>query len=433
MRAFTRLWDRICRERYGVEDPKLRRFRYGVQVNSLGPDRAAAREQRAAHRARDARRHAVQERPGPGHAAAGLERGARAAPALGPAVVAAHPAGPRLRVRPARVRRHLRGLGGHRGEDGRAGRGGLGGAGRRGGARRRLRGDRRAQAAAGAQPGRAGAAHRDGRAEGGRRQLLHRDRALAAARRRRDREHPQGRPRVEAEQIADVERWRAGRDDAAVRAALDELRRVADDDGPGGNIMEATIALAHAGGTTGEWAGALREVFGEFRAPDRRQRRGRPARRRAGAGPAAHQGPGRAHGRPAAPAGGQAGARRPLQRGRADRGGGARRRLRGDLPGHPAHAGPDRGGRPRRGRRHRRAVHPVGLAPGAGARRPRPPAAPPAARRRSWSGGIIPPDDAELLLGKGVASVYTPKDYSFDRIMEDLVALAERQRAATPG
>ncbi len=36
MRAFTRLWDRICRERYGVEDPKLRRFRYGVQVNSLG-------------------------------------------------------------------------------------------------------------------------------------------------------------------------------------------------------------------------------------------------------------------------------------------------------------------------------------------------------------------------------------------------------------
>jgi (2R)-ethylmalonyl-CoA mutase len=36
MRAFTRMWDRITRERYGVEDPKLRRFRYGVQVNSLG-------------------------------------------------------------------------------------------------------------------------------------------------------------------------------------------------------------------------------------------------------------------------------------------------------------------------------------------------------------------------------------------------------------
>ena len=48
-------------------------------------------------------------------------------------------------------------------------------------------------------------------------------------------------------------------------------------------------------------------------------------------------------------------------------------------------------------------------------------------------GGIIPPDDAEILLGKGVASVYTPKDFEFGRIMEDLVALAERQRAATPG
>src|SRR6202012_2237354 len=36
VRAFTQLWDRICSERYGVEDPKLRRFRYGVQVNSLG-------------------------------------------------------------------------------------------------------------------------------------------------------------------------------------------------------------------------------------------------------------------------------------------------------------------------------------------------------------------------------------------------------------
>lgn len=36
VRVFTRMWDRICKERYGVEDPKLRRFRYGVQVNSLG-------------------------------------------------------------------------------------------------------------------------------------------------------------------------------------------------------------------------------------------------------------------------------------------------------------------------------------------------------------------------------------------------------------
>ncbi|HXZ62032.1 MAG TPA: cobalamin-dependent protein, partial [Acidimicrobiales bacterium] len=48
-------------------------------------------------------------------------------------------------------------------------------------------------------------------------------------------------------------------------------------------------------------------------------------------------------------------------------------------------------------------------------------------------GGIIPPDDAEILQGKGVAAVYTPKDYVLTQIMEDLVALAERQRGATPG
>ena len=50
-------------------------------------------------------------------------------------------------------------------------------------------------------------------------------------------------------------------------AALDELRRVAETTESGVNIMPATVALARAGGTTGEWAGALREVFGEYRAP----------------------------------------------------------------------------------------------------------------------------------------------------------------------
>ena len=45
-------------------------------------------------------------------------------------------------------------------------------------------------------------------------------------------------------------------------------------------------------------------------------------------------------------------------------------------------------------------------------------------------GGIIPPEDAEILLGKGVAAVYTPKDFAFGTIMEDLVGLVERHRAA---
>ena len=60
MRAFTELWDRVCAERYGVADPKLRRMRYGVQVNSLGPHRGPAGEQHPAHRARGPRGHPVQ-------------------------------------------------------------------------------------------------------------------------------------------------------------------------------------------------------------------------------------------------------------------------------------------------------------------------------------------------------------------------------------
>jgi (2R)-ethylmalonyl-CoA mutase len=71
-------------------------------------------------------------------------------------------------------------------------------------------------------------------------------------------------PGVQDHLIADVQEWRAGRDETAVKAALDELRRVAE---TSENVMPATIALAKAGGTTGEWAGLLREVFGEYRAP----------------------------------------------------------------------------------------------------------------------------------------------------------------------
>ncbi len=71
-------------------------------------------------------------------------------------------------------------------------------------------------------------------------------------------------PAVQDEAVADVVAWRAARDNDAVKRSLDEVRRVAETDE---NIMAATIDLAHAGGTTGEWAGVLREVFGEYRAP----------------------------------------------------------------------------------------------------------------------------------------------------------------------
>jgi (2R)-ethylmalonyl-CoA mutase len=72
-------------------------------------------------------------------------------------------------------------------------------------------------------------------------------------------------PGVEAQAVASLEQWRDARDAAPVEAALDALRAAAADDSV--NIMPATIAAARAGATTGEWAQALRDCFGDYRAP----------------------------------------------------------------------------------------------------------------------------------------------------------------------
>jgi len=69
---------------------------------------------------------------------------------------------------------------------------------------------------------------------------------------------------VELEQIANLNAWRQRRDDKAVSAALVSLKSAAAE---GRNIMEPSIAAAKAGVTTGEWGQVLREVFGEYRAP----------------------------------------------------------------------------------------------------------------------------------------------------------------------
>jgi (2R)-ethylmalonyl-CoA mutase len=74
-------------------------------------------------------------------------------------------------------------------------------------------------------------------------------------------------PAVEAQQIEAIERWRSERDEKAVDSALAELARVADDEQGGENLMIATIAAARAGATTGEWSSTLRTVFGSYRAP----------------------------------------------------------------------------------------------------------------------------------------------------------------------
>ena len=432
MRAFTRLWDRICRERYGVTESKLRRFRYGVQVNSLGlteqqPENNVQRivlETLGVTLSKDARARAMQ------------------LPAWNEALGLPRPWDQQWSLRMQQVLAFESDLL----EYGDIFEGSV------------VVETKTAELAEAAW-----AELTDVEALGGAFEAIDElKRRLVRSQAERVRRIETGEQkvvgvncftesedsallgdgeienilrvdhRVEAEQIADLERWRAERDGAAVRRALDELRRVAADDGPDGNVMEATIALAHAGGTTGEWAGALREVFGEFRAPT-----------------GVSGGVGR-RGDDLAPI---------LARTRAlaERTGGPPRLLvaKPGLDGHSngaeqiAVAARDAGFEViYQGIRLTPAqivaaardedVDIVGLSILSGSHLELVPDVLDRLRAAGSTaavvvGGIIPPDDAELLLGKGVASVYTPKDYSFDRIMEDLVALAERQRAATPG
>jgi len=430
MRAFTQLWDRICRERYNVEDPKLRRFRYGVQVNSLGlteqqPENNVQRivlETLGVTLSKSARARAMQLPAW--NEALGLPRpwdqqwSLRIQQVLafesdlleyddifdGSTVIEAKTS--ELAEAATAELDDVEGLGGAFGAIDEL--------------KRRLV---RSQA------------DRVRRIESGEQKVVGVNSFTETAPSplvgdgeienilRVDH-------RVEAEMIADVARWRVARDGAAVQKALDELRRVAADEGPGGNVMEATIALAHAGGTTGEWAGALREVFGEYRAPT-----------------GVSGGVGR-HGDDFAPV-------RLRTRELAARTGGPPRLLvaKPGLDGHSngaeqiAVAARDAGFEVvYQGIRLTPAqivaaalaedVDIVGLSILSGSHLELVPDVLDRLREAGSSaavvvGGIIPPDDAEVLLGKGVASVYTPKDYSFDRIMEDLVALAERQRAAT--
>jgi hypothetical protein len=116
LRAMGRLWEEIGRQRYGVTEPKYLRLRYGIP----------AREQRPSDRARGTRGDPRPRCPCPRDPAAGVERGARPAATMGPAVEPAHPADPRQRDRSARVPRHLRGLTRDRRARGRAGRAGPG-------------------------------------------------------------------------------------------------------------------------------------------------------------------------------------------------------------------------------------------------------------------------------------------------------------------
>jgi (2R)-ethylmalonyl-CoA mutase len=228
---------------------------------------------------------------------------------------------------------------------------------------------------------------------------------------------------VEAEQIARLEAWRATRDAGAVTSALKELRAAAQE---GRNVMPASIAAAKAGVTTGEWGEALRDAFGEYRAPT-------------GVGRAARN-----------DSGGLDSVRADVER--VSRKLGRRIKFLVGKPGLDGHSN----GAEQIAVRARDAgmevvyegirltpaeivnaaleegVHVVGLSILSGSHVPL--VKDVVARMREAGlddvpvivGGIIPPDDARTLKAAGVAAVYTPKDYELNRIMADIVRIVDR-------
>ncbi len=267
MRAFTAMWDRICRERYGVDDPTQRRFRYGVQVNSLGlteqqPENNVQRivlEMLGVTMSADARARAVQ------------------LPAWNEALGLPRPWDQQWSLRLQQVLAFETDLleypdifaGSHvmeaktqqlideattELEDVLA----MGGAFN---AIEELKSRLVASQAA-----------RLARIESGEQIVVGVNKFTeTAVSPLTDGDSLDAiltvDPKVESEMIADVVAWRAQRDEGAVASALSELERVARSSSSADNIMIPTIALAKAGGTTGEWANTLRNVFGEYRAP----------------------------------------------------------------------------------------------------------------------------------------------------------------------
>jgi ethylmalonyl-CoA mutase len=426
MRAFAELWDRLGRERYGVTDERARRFRYGVQVNSLGlteaqPENNVQRivlEMLGVTLSRDARARSMQlpawnealglPRPWDQQWALRMQQvlafetdlleypdlfegstvvEARTAElvdsasaelddvlALGGAFEAIDELKGRLVRSHAERMRHI--------EDGALTVVGV----------NRFTETEPSPLTAGAGDGTEG-------------HILKVD------------------PALEAEIIAGVQAWRAGRDNDAVKRSLDQLRHAAEGDE---NIMAATIDLAHAGGTTGEWAGTLREVFGEYRAPT---------------GVAAAVGAG----------GGSQGLRALAERVKALPGGPLRLLVaKPGLDGHSngaeqiAVAARDAGLEViYQGIRLTpeqiaavavdEDVDVIGLSILSGSHMQLVPEVVRLVRAGGVdapivAGGIVPEEDRQPLLAAGVAAVYTPKDFELVRIMGELIDLAVAHR-----
>ena len=265
MRAFTELWDEICRDRYGVEDEKLRRFRYGVQVNSLGlteqqPENNVYRiliEMLAVVLSKNARARAVQ------------------LPAWNEALGLPRAWDQQWSLRMQQIMAFETDLL----ENGDI----FDGSEVIAGKVEALKAAARAELEVIEQMGGAVAAVESGYMKG----------ELVKSNAARIKAIEDGREtvvgvnayqttepsplsggdgpsiltvpeHVETEQVERLKAWRKQRDNAAVEAALTELKSAAME---GRNIMEPSIVCAKAGVTTGEWGETLRAVFGQYRAP----------------------------------------------------------------------------------------------------------------------------------------------------------------------
>ncbi len=264
MRAFTDLWDEITRDRYGVDDPKMRRFRYGVQVNSLGltepqPENNVYRvllEMLAVVLSKDARARAVQlpawnealglPRPWDQQWSLRLQQIVAYETDLleyadifnGSTVIDAKVA--ELKASALAELAEIDNLGGAIVAVEQS-------------YMKRQLVESNAKRIAAIENGEQVVVGLNKFIETEESPLTTGDGSIMSVD-----------PQAESDQIERLNAWRSTRDQAAVEKALDGLRTAAIEDR---NVMEPSIACAHAGVTTGEWGQTLRDVYGEYRAP----------------------------------------------------------------------------------------------------------------------------------------------------------------------
>jgi len=262
MRAFVDLWDEICRERYGVEDPKMRRFRYGVQVNSLGlteqqPENNVYRiliEMLAVTLSKKARARAVQ------------------LPAWNEALGLPRPWDQQWSLRMQQILALETDLleypdlfDGNPAVDAKV-------EALKDGARAELA---NLDAMGGAVASIEYMKSRLVESNADRLNRIERGETVVVGVNKYEQGEPSPLvdeeggimvvdPAVEQEQIDRLNAWKDARDAKAVEAALADLRAAAQS---GENVMGPSIAAAKAGVTTGEWSGVMRKVHGEYRGP----------------------------------------------------------------------------------------------------------------------------------------------------------------------